>query len=171
MAQPGMARLFIALWPGDALRQALRDWREPCRGGVGTRLVAMEQLHLTLHFLGNVPSQQVPELRSALHLPFRSFELGFSRCERWQGGVLVVPPDAVPTALADLHGALGEALRPFGLPIEKHAFRPHITLARRHTGPVPPAAAAALRWDVRAYVLVESGARAGGGYEVIETYE
>lgn len=170
-AQPGVARLFIALWPDDALRQALHDWREPCPGGVGTRPVAPEQLHLTLHFLGAVPNQQVPPLRSALRVPFRAFELGFSRCERWPGGVLVVPPDAVPTALAGLHAALGEALRRLGLPAQARAFRPHITLARRHTGPVPPAAAAALRWLVRGYVLVESGARAGGGYDVLETYE
>jgi 2'-5' RNA ligase len=170
MAQPGMARLFIALWPGDALRQALRDWREPCRGGVGARLVAMEQLHLTLHFLGNVPSQQVPELRSALRLPFGASELRFSHCERWPGGLLVVSPDAVPAALADLHAALRDVLHRLGLPTEARAFRPHITLARRHAGPIPPAASPALHWKVRGYALVESGARAGGGYAVLETY-
>ncbi len=165
-----MSRLFIALWPAESLPQALRDWREPCPGGVGTRSVAPEQLHLTLHFLGQVPSPQVAELRSALRVPFRAFELGFSHCERWPGGVLVVSPDAVPAALADLHAALGEVLRRLGLPTEARAFRPHITLARRHTGPLPSAAAATLRWDVRGYVLVESGTRAGGGYSVLETY-
>ena len=165
-----MARLFIALWPGDALRRSLRDWREAALGGVGTRLVAPEQLHLTLHFLGQVPSQRVPELRNGLRVPLRHFELGFSRCERWPGGVLVVPPDAVPAALMDLHGALGEALRGLRLATETRAFRPHITLAHGHGGPVPPAAAAALRWQGQAYVLVESGARAGGGYDVVETY-
>ena len=169
--QPGLARLFVALWPADALRRSLCDWRDPCRGGAGARLVAPEQLHLTLHFLGQVPHPRGPELRSGLRVPFRHFELRFSRCERWPGGVLVVPPDAVPAALADLHGALGEALRRLGLATETRAFRPHVTLARRHSGPVPPAAAAALRWDVRGYVLVESGGRAGGGYAVIETYD
>ncbi|MBE0547550.1 MAG: RNA 2',3'-cyclic phosphodiesterase [Rubrivivax sp.] len=166
-----MSRLFIALWPDESLRQALRDWREACPGGVGTRPVAPEQLHLTLHFLGQVPSQQIAQLRCALRLPLRAFELRFSRCERWPGGVLVVSPDAVPPALAELHAALGEVLRRLGLPTEARAFRPHITLARRHKGPLPSAAAAALRWDVRGYVLVESGARAGGGYAVLEAYD
>jgi len=170
-ASAGAARLFIALWPGDSLRQALRDWREPCPGGVGTRPVALEQLHLTLHFLGNVPRQQVPELHHALRVPFRVFELIFSRCERWPGGLLVVSPDAVPPVLADLHAALREALHRVGLPTEARAFRPHITLARRHTGPLPPAAVPALHWNVRGYALVESGARAGGGYAVLEAYE
>ena len=174
-ARAGTARLFIALWPGDPLRQALRDWREPHPGGVGARPVAPEQLHLTLHFLGNVPRQQVPELRSVLRVPFRPFELRFSHCELWPGGLLVVSPDAVPEALADLHAALREALRGLGLRTEARAFRPHITLARRHAGPLPPpaaaAAAAALRWEVRGYALVESRAREGGGYAVLEVYE
>ena len=170
-APAGTARLFVALWPDDSLRQALRVWREPCPGGVGARPVAPEQLHLTLHFLGNVPRQQVPELRSVLRVPFRPFELRFSHCELWRGGLLVVSPDAVPAALAELHVALGEALRRLGLRTEARAFRPHITLARRHGGPLPPPAVAALPWGVRGYALVESRAGHGGGYAVLEAYE
>lgn len=167
-----MARLFIALWPDDALRRALRDWREACSGGVGAKPVALDRLHLTLHFLGQVPGDRIPKLRHALCVPFRPFELGFSHCQRWPGGLLVVSPDTVPAAMTDLHAALGVALQGLGLPTESRAFRPHITLARGHAGPLPPAAVPALRWKVLGFALVASGAGAGagGGYAVLEAY-
>lgn len=135
-----------------------------------TRPVAPAQLHLTLHFLGNVPRARIPLLCSALRVPFQRHELRFSRCELWPGGVLVAAPDAVPPALSDLRAALGEALRGMGLPVEARAFRPHITLARRFTGPVPPALTKPLAWPVRRFALVESGAASGGGYAVLRRY-
>ena len=140
-------------------------------GGVGARPVAPEQLHLTLHFLGNVPRQQVPELRSVLRVPFRPFELRFSHCELWPGGLLVVSPDAVPAALADLHAALREALHRLGLRTEARAFRPHITLARRHAGPPPPPAAAGAALGGPRPCAGGVPRREGGGYAVLEAYE
>lgn len=169
-APVGSARLFIALWPGAAQQQALRAWCEPGLAGAGTKPVAQQQLHLTLHFLGAVPRERLPQLRSALRVPLQAFELGFSRCERWPGGLLVVVPDAVPPALAALHAALRDVLTGLGLRMEERALRPHITLARRHTGPLPPAPTETLRWEVSAYVLVESRSRPGGRYVILQTY-
>lgn len=161
------ARLFIALWPGAALRRALSAWRELHDGGAGMRLLPPGQLHLTLHFLGQVPRARIPALCSALRVPFQRHELRFSRCECWPGGLLVALPDKVPPALADLQAALGDALRRLGLATEARPFRPHVTLARRFRGPLPPALARPLSWPVRRCALVESGAAADGGYGVL----
>ncbi len=124
-------------------------------------------MHLTLHFLGQVPRARIPELCSALRTPFQHHELRFSRCECWRGGLLVAVPDEVPPALTDLQTALGETLRRLGLPAETRAFRPHVTLARRFAGPLPPIRSKPLAWPVRRCALVESGAAADGGYAVL----
>jgi 2'-5' RNA ligase len=163
-------RLFVALWPGEAFRRALRAWCGPVGGGGGCRPVAAGRWHLTLHFLGDVPRERVPELRRELRVPWRAFRLFFSHCERWPHGLLVLPPDAPPPAMTHLHEALREALQRAALPTEARPFRPHLTLARRHAGALPQPAVAALAWDVDACALVASAAPQGGGYAVLESW-
>jgi 2'-5' RNA ligase len=166
----GAVRLFVALWPGAAFRRALRAWCGPVEGGGGCRPVAAAHWHLTLHFLGAVPRERVPQLRRELRVPWQAFRLVFSHCERWPHGLLVLPPDAPPPALAHLHEALREALQRAGLATEDRPLRPHLTLARRHAGDLPQPAAAPLAWDVDACALVASAAPRGGGYTVLESW-
>jgi 2'-5' RNA ligase len=162
VAPHDQARLFIALWPPAELQVALHDWCIACCLGAHVHPVAAVRLHLTLHFLGTVPRQRLPELVGGLHVPFEPFELRFSfnHCERWARGVVVALPEAAPPPLAILHGALGRSARALGLPTDERPFRPHVTLARRHSGAFsrrqPIEGTAALRWPVRGYVLVES---------------
>ena len=61
---PGGAtsRLFLALWPDDALRQALLAWRDAWQWPARAALVAPDDWHLTLHFLAGVPLVRLPEL-------------------------------------------------------------------------------------------------------------
>jgi 2'-5' RNA ligase len=165
----GSARLFVALWPDDPVRRALGAWVVP-GSGAGTKPVAGEWLHLTLHFMANVPNDRLPALRAALQLPFQPFELHFSRRECWPGGLLVAPPDAWPPAPAGLHAHLGDRLRGLGVPVEARRYRPHITLARRYAGPPPGPAPEPVRWHVGSYALVWSRAQQGGGYEVLHFY-
>lgn len=164
------ARLFIALWPEAALASALHAQCGVCIGGPHTRVVAPQRVHLTLHFLGQVPRQQVPALVSALRVPFQPFELSFSRCEQWPHGLLVAVPDTVTPPLSQLHAALGEVLQGLGLPVDERQFRPHLTLARRHTKPLPEPTGPPLRWPVAGYVLVESQATPPGAYHVVQDY-
>lgn len=166
----GSARLFLALWPDDPLRRALGAWVTPGLAGGGTKPVAHERLHLTLHFMARVPIDRLPALCAALQVPFSPFELRFSRCEPWPGGLLVAPPDKLPPALAGLHAELGDELRRLAVPVEARGYRPHITLARRFAGPPPCPAPAPLSWDVGSYALVLSRAHEGGGYEVLHFY-
>ena len=117
-----------------------------------------------------MPCERVPALRRELRVPWHAFRLVFSHCERWPHGLLVLPPDAPPPAIGQLHEALREALQRAGLATEAHPFRPHLTLARRHAGALPPPAADPLAWDVDACALVASAAPRGGGYAVLETW-
>ena len=164
------ARLFIALWPELAVRDALAAWSEQWQWNTGASRVRAERLHLTLHFLGDVPRTALPALRLALRVPFESFSLSLGRAAVWRGGVAVLEPDRVPPHLNHLHEALGEALRRQAVPSDTRPYRPHLTLARRASPAVPPPLGPQLRWTVRSYALVESCPQRAGAYEVIERF-
>jgi 2'-5' RNA ligase len=123
------------------------------------------RLHLTLHFLGNVPLARVPEIAAALPAPGPAFELRFGTLQAWRGGLVVLCPLAVPPALAALHATLGERLRELGLRVEARRFRPHVTLARHAAGASPLPPVPLLRWRAAGAVLVQS--RPEGGYTVL----
>jgi 2'-5' RNA ligase len=165
------ARLFIALWPEAAFSSALHAQCGVCTTDLHARVVTPERVHMTLHFLGPVPRQQLPALVSALRVPFQPFEFNFSRCEQWPHGLLVAVPDTVPPPLVQLRGALGEVLQGLGLPVDERAFRPHLTLARRHAGPCPVMKNPPLGWRVTAYLLVESQGAPAGAYRAVQSFK
>ncbi len=164
------ARLFIALWPEAAFASALHAQCGACTTDPRARVVTPERLHMTLHFLGPVPRQQLPALVSALRVPFQPFEFSFSRCEQWPHGLLVAVTDMVPPQLVQLHGALGAVLQGLELPVDERPFRPHLTLARRHSEPLPVPTGPPLRWAVTAYALVESLGAPAGAYRTVQAY-
>jgi 2'-5' RNA ligase len=164
------ARMFIALWPDPAVRALLSQWRDGYAWPKSASPVRTEQLHVTLHFLGNIPRVRVPELVQALEVPFAPFELALGHSELWRGGVAVLSPDVVPAPLLALHAALGKALERLELPLEQRAYKPHVTLARR-AGPVlPPIEGPPIRWQVDRYTLMESKLGAGAEYGVVQAY-
>lgn len=164
------ARLFIALWPGPDLASALHAQCSVRATDPGARVVALQKVHMTLHFLGPVRRQRLPALACALQVPFEPFELRFSHCEAWPHGLRVAVPDTAVPPLIRLHAALGQALQGLGLPVEERPFRPHLTLARRSAAPLPAPVGPPLRWPVSGYVLVESQAARGGAYQVVQAY-
>lgn len=165
-----VVRLFIALWPGPALARSLATLCGSDTVGADARPVARHSIHLTLNFLGNVPRHRLAELVRALHVPFQPFELDFSRCEQWRHGLVVAIPDAVPAPMVHLHAELNKVLSRLDLPLQERAFRPHLTLARRHFQPPPTLTGAPLRWLVDGYVLAQSRTTPGGEYLVLQRY-
>ena len=158
------ARLFVALWPDAATRAALARWRDAWSWDPHAAPVANEQLHLTLHFLGALPVQRVPELIEALRLPAPDFTLRLDRPQRWSNGIAALTASTEPAPLHALHAALGDRLQRLGLTTEPRRWRPHVTLARRAAASVAPASMATVVWPVRDFALVES--RPGAGYVV-----
>jgi RNA 2',3'-cyclic 3'-phosphodiesterase len=164
-------RLFIALWPGEALRQAIAAWQQAWSWPPQAALVKAERLHLTLHFLGNVAAARLPGLAQAMRVPFEPFTLTLGQPEVWPNGVAVVLPDRAPAALLRLHAALGQELLALDLPVDERPYRAHVTLARRaHRAKAPPHALD-LRWRIdEGFVLVQS-LPGGTGYEVLERFK
>ena len=133
-------RLFVALRPPPAVRELLLDITD----GVGTaRWQDDEQLHVTLRFLGDIERPQAEDIAAALaavHAPAPHVRLaGVGRFDGtlWAG---LAPHDA----LAALHRKVDHACVRAGLPPERRAYLPHITVARfsRSAGQDPEVA----RW-------------------------
>jgi 2'-5' RNA ligase len=160
-------RLFIALWPGEALRRAISSWQHAWSWPPRAALVKPDRLHLTLHFLGDVPASRLPQLVGGLKTRVEPFTLALGQAEVWPNGVALLRPDTTPTALAWLQAALRRDLEALELPVETRPYRAHVTLARRAHGAIPPQQGPGLRWGVDSgYVLVRSLA-GGAGYDVL----
>jgi 2'-5' RNA ligase len=163
-------RLFLALWPGPAVRQRLVDARDGWNFPAGAAPVRPVDLHLTLHFIGNVEAARLPELAVGLAVPFQRFELNFGTAELWPRGIAVTRPNAVPARLLALHAALAERLVQLGLPVERRRYAPHVTLARKAVAAQLPPRPAALRWSAHGYALIQSRPVAAGGYRRLIAY-
>lgn len=163
-------RLFVALWPDAATQGAIAAWQQKWSWPPGARLVGAERLHLTLHFLGDVPPHRLPELVSGLSLPFEPTALEFGPGEIWPMGIAVLPVARPPPALAALHAGLGRALEALSLPVDRRPLRPHVTLARRAKGAGIPGERTPLVWPAsHGYVLARS-LPGGGGYEIVRRF-
>jgi 2'-5' RNA ligase len=167
---PATARLFFALWPDARLRAALlerqRHWDWPRRA----RPTPAGKLHVTLHFLGDVPRDRLPAL-GALRAGLPPGPYGALRLDTaslWRGGIAVLESAVPPPGLAELQARLGALLRREGFATEAAArFRPHVTLARAAQGAHPPEAVAPLDWLADEVVLVESRRGSPEGYVVL----
>jgi 2'-5' RNA ligase len=163
-------RLFLALWPDPAIRAALAASRDTWTWPRGASPVRDDKLHVTLHFLGNLPSERVPELVRGFEVPFTPFALELGLPALWPHGIAVLEPLAEPDELLALHGRLSQALVGLGLQPEQRKFRPHVTLARRAMTAAVPAAGPPIVWNIESYALVESRPGNGGAYTVLKYY-
>ena len=163
-------RLFVALWPDPRTRAAISEWQQAWDWPSRAAPVKSERLHLTLHFLGDVPAQRLPEIAAGLRGPFEPFDLQLGHGEVWPNGVAVLEPADTPQQLQGLHAALRDAVIALGLAVDARPFRPHVTLARRAHGATPPLRQPRLRWRAdEGYVLVRS-LPGGAGYQVVERF-
>ena len=164
-------RLFIALWPSDAVRSEIARWQSEWVWPERASVVPPEQLHITLHFLGDVAPQRVLDLKYVLKsISFAHFDLHFGRPDIWHQGIAVLRPINSPTTLRGLHARIGLALAEIDLPVEERTWRPHVTLARRASGAKPPERMPDVHWEAGGgFVLVQT-LSAGRGYEILARF-
>jgi 2'-5' RNA ligase len=169
-ALPARLRLFLALWPdqavADSLAEHARCWSLPS----DCLRYAPRDWHVTLHFLGSVASERLPELADALDVSVDPFELVLDAPQLWPRGLAILGATRVPEALHDLHRRLADALAAQDLPVERRTYRPHVTLARRAGAAMPPKDPAAVAWRAQDFVLVVSTGKPDRRYEVICRY-
>jgi 2'-5' RNA ligase len=160
------ARLFIAVSLGGEDRRTLIAWaREAVDGDRGMRVVAAEQVHLTLAFLGHRPLDDVGPLSELVEgfsgepAPVLSTGAALWLSPR-KPHVLTVAVNDETGALASLHASVWDGLEELGFEREERRFRPHLTVARVRHGWTPPGGALpptpALDLDVHGVVLMRS---------------
>jgi len=133
-------RAFIAVpLPSPLLEKmaALQRQLEKQAPPRSVRWVHTEGIHLTLKFLGDTPTDKLPDIkqalaavaRNALTCTFRVGELGCFPNPRRPRVVWVGVQE--PTGrLAALQDAVEEVMAPLGYPPEGRGFTPHLTLGR-----------------------------------------
>lgn len=124
-------RLFIALNLPEEVRERLAG----VGGGVpGARWVPVENLHLTLRFLGEVDNQLAADIDDMLHaIDARGFELTLAGVGAFTEGKRINALWAgveANEALIRLQAKIDQAVVRAGASPERRKFKPHVTLAR-----------------------------------------
>jgi 2'-5' RNA ligase len=136
-----MHRLFVAIRPPEDIRAPLIDLME---GVVGARWQSEDQLHLTLRFIGEVDGRLAEDIDTALqsvrHPRFGIALSGLGVFDRRGSPTALWAGVAPHEPLKALHKKIDQALVRAGVPPERRAYLPHITLARfgRGVGPLQP---------------------------------
>jgi len=155
---PAKERLFFALWPEasqqQAWAQAAKEWLPPGTG----RLVAAENLHLTLLFAGEVTLEQrhcLEQMADAIHGD--SFALHFDRSGYWRRPQVVWwGCSQTPAALLNLAQALQAGAKQCGIAVDERPYAAHLTLARKVRKAPLPIDSDVAEWRVDRFVLVRS---------------
>jgi 2'-5' RNA ligase len=151
-------RLFLALWPEDAVRRRLRDLLEKGLSIRSGRPEPVANLHITLVFIGDVAADRVDAIEQAIAgVSAAAFELLLERVGYWERPrILWLGPREVPPALYALVKDLRTVLETCGVQPETRPYLPHMTLARKVHRPPPPATLEPIRWPVSGFSLMES---------------
>lgn len=167
------SRVFFALWPHEALRERLNRAAKTIPVECPSRRVPRVNLHLTLHFIGNVYFDQLACLqRQARRVKTDTFELGIDRQAIFsKPRVAWLGCNEIPAALTGLHQLLGQQLGLCDYQPEARHYNPHVTVARK-IGYIPETCKfESITWQVREFVLVEvRQVDKGVQYRVVETY-
>jgi 2'-5' RNA ligase len=127
-----MPRIFLAIDIPQSHREHLQLVHPPQAAGL--RPVREGQLHLTLHFLGDLSQPQLLRLLDAAKgVVFETFHLTVAGVGRFpqRGRASVLWAGIRPSSgLIELHAAVGRVLSQLGIPVESRPYAPHVTLAR-----------------------------------------
>jgi 2'-5' RNA ligase len=156
-------RVFFAIWPDDAAQKQLAALTERlqaeslCSG----RKIEPENIHLTLVFVGEVDSGKLAALCRAADgikgSDARAFDVVIEEIRYWKHNRIVYAATRqIPQNLMNLASALQDALSVAGFPIERRAYRPHITLMRKASCQPLPELAEPIAWRAIEWILVKS---------------
>jgi 2'-5' RNA ligase len=133
-----MIRAFLALDLPENLKPGLALYQQELKkSGADVRWVAVNNIHLTLKFFGNVPDVDVEALARAAQevaAPQAPFQLKVTAAGAFPTinapRVVWLGLEGDLVALARFYRQLEKAFEPLGYPPENRPFHPHLTLGR-----------------------------------------
>lgn len=163
-------RLFFACWPPVETAQALGRWAAEVRNESGGKVTAVENIHLTLAFLGDAEPDKA--IAAAKRVKGRRHELPIDAARYvkrnqmvWAGSSVV--PEALLAIATDLHASLRSA----GFVLEDRPFAAHVTLVRRARRPASIPPLPRVTWPVDEFLLVSSRTSPEGStYQPVERF-
>ena len=162
-------RLFFALWPDFDTKNQLAGLAAKLPLAAPSRLVPADNYHLTLAFVGEVPSSQLPALIAIGAMQrARRFTVSFNLTEYWANSRVVVV--AAQKTQPELRKLWEQLHRDLALP-EQPGLRAHVTLARKVTQAPVLQAMAPVAWGASSFGLYRS--ETGGAqsaYTVVDTW-
>jgi len=131
-------RCFLAIELPSAIRDRLRALQEQFDSlGRAVRWTKVDQIHLTLKFLGEVPDNNVPALCEAaknIASCFEPFDLEISDTgcfpPHGQARIVWAGIPNPPQTLIDCHKKCEQTYADLGFKKENRAFKPHLTIGR-----------------------------------------
>jgi len=161
---PGRARLFFALWPDEAVRDAIHKASRGALHSCGGRPLLRQHFHATLAFLGSLDegaAQQAMAAADEVNLPAFRFEL--DDLGYWPHSQVVwMGSKTAPEGPRMLAQELRQRLTARALRVEPDKFTLHVTLARWVHKAGPFNFAERIAWDVNEFALIRSESRPGG---------
>ncbi len=167
------SRLFFALWPSDLVRKAVVQAALPLTRKFDGRIIQPHNLHITLHFVGQVSEEAKQCMHDAAGTVIgKSFLIDLDHFGHFpRAKILWMGSREIPAELRQLHDKLGEALSDCGYQCDKRPYSSHVTLMRKCRRTGVPQEKFSIPWTVDEFVLVESIQDASGvHYQVIEHY-
>lgn len=158
-------RIFLALWPDDAMRQQLYEAqkklkRDPELRPVlqSARSVIPDNIHMSLHFIGSVSLDVLQSLEVCLdEVRCKSFAMSvstagcFPRSRVFWLGLKNIPPE-----LAELERQTAACVQQCIEDYRRLPYRAHITLFRKAKTSLELEGLPEINWRVKSFALVES---------------
>jgi 2'-5' RNA ligase len=169
-------RLFLALWPDDITRSKLADVQK--QFGKNERLkkarpVPVQNLHITMHFLGAVSEQvhaMLEDALSSVHAQTCNLVI-----DRWgyfpRPKVIWLGANSSPEPLTRLVAQTESCIQQCIEGYEQNRFVPHVTVFRKARHPVEVDDFHPIEWNIDRFALVESDTRPEGAvYTVLKEW-
>jgi len=145
----------------------------PILHGMDARIIAPENYHITLHFIGSVTDEDKDCLHQAARkITFQPFDLSlddfgfFDKVKVFWMGM-----QTAPVELSCLHKNLGEVLSACDYQPDTRPYMPHVSLLRKAEKVPIEYQPFSINWHVDEFFLVESVSSPDGvNYKVIEKY-
>jgi 2'-5' RNA ligase len=162
------ARLFIALWPEEAVRHGFAEAGASLHKRLAGRLTRPETIHLTLVFIGELALERIPDLLGELGTDKSpAFSVNFDQAGCWRHNrIAYLAPSQPPQALFDLVIRLEQSLDKLAITYDRRPYKPHVTLIRKAECENPALGRVSgmsdsdiirpVSWSASRFVLVES---------------
>lgn len=166
---PRPVRVFFAIWPDPGTQKRLGSVVEQLRLDAlcGGRTTKLQNIHLTLVFLGDIDAGKVPALSQVADgirdSGTSAFDFTIEEIGYWKHNHIVyLAPREVPAELTHLVSSLEDGVSNAGFSVERRPYAPHITLMRNAFCRNLPELSAPIAWRAREWLLVKSEQTSGG---------